>query len=130
MKDLSAFATPSLDLDLGHGREISIPPPSASDGARLGALTTIGTAVGTGEIDDQTLAMFKELAKDTSDKDLQRLALGPALDEMIAEDWPAADIQLAATYATYYWVFGEATADAIIESQAGDTGKYRRRGRN
>ena len=130
MKDLSAFATPSLDLNLGHGREVSVPPPSASDGARLGALTTVGTALGTGEVDDQTLEMFKELAKDTSDKDLQRLALGPALDEMIAKDWPSSDIQLAATYATYYWVFGEATADAILESQAGESGKSRRRGKS
>lgn len=130
MKDLSAFATPTLDLNLGHGRSVSIPPPTASDGAKLAALTTVGTAVGTGHIDETTLEMFRELAKDTEEKDLQRLALGTALDEMIAQDWPGPDIQLAATYATYYWTFGEATADAILESQAGETGKARRRGKN
>lgn len=130
MKDLSAFATPALELNLGHGRTVTIKPPTASDGAKLGALTTVGTALGTGEIDETIVAMFKELSIGLGEKDLQRLALGTALDDMIEQDWPAADIRLAATYATYYWVMGEATADAILEAQAGETGKARRRGKN
>lgn len=132
MKDLSAYAAPTLDINLGRGRKVSITPPSAEDGAKLGALVTLGAAVATNDVNATVQAMAKTLLEDYDDPaDLARLALGNAYDQMISEGWPGKDIETVQTYATYYWTFGEETADQILDSkERAPRGKDRRRGRN
>lgn len=132
MKDLSAYAAPTLDINLGRGRKVSITPPSAEDGAKLGALVTLGAAVATNDINDAVKGMAKSLLEDYDDpSDLARLALGDAYDYMIEQGWPGKDIETVQTYATYYWTFGEETADQILDSKGkAPSGKDRRRGRN
>lgn len=132
MKDLSAYAAPTLDINLGRGRKVSITPPSAEDGAALGALVTLGAAVATNDVNDTVKAMANKLLEDYNDPaDLARLALGDAYDYMVEQKWPAKDIETVRTYATYYWTFGEETADQILSSkEKAASGKDRRRGRN
>jgi len=131
MKDLSAFAADTLDINLGRGRRISIEPPSAADGAKLAALVTLGAAVATNDVNDTVTAMAQDMMKDLDQEGLHRLAVGDAYDAMIEQGWPGKDVETVCTYATYYWTFGEDTADQILESRdKGPRGKRRRRGKN
>ena len=131
MKDLSAFAADTLDINLGRGRKVSIDPPSAADGAKLAALVTLGAAVATNDVNDGVSAVAQNLLKDLDTEGLHRLAVGDAYDTMLEQGWPGKDVETVCTYATYYWTFGEDTADQILESrEKGPRGKLRRRGRN
>ena len=131
MKDLSAFAADTLDINLGRGRKVSIDPPSAADGAKLAALVTLGAAVATNDVNDGVNAVAQNLLKDLDAEGLHRLAVGDAYDTMLEQGWPGKDVETVCTYATYYWTFGEDTADQILESrEKGPRGKLRRRGRN
>lgn len=131
MKDLSAFAADTLDINLGRGRKVSIDPPSAADGAKLAALVTLGAAVATNDVNDGVNAIAQNLLKDLDTEGLYRLAVGDAYDTMLEQAWPGKDVETVCTYATYYWTFGEDTADQILESrEKGPRGKLRRRGRN
>ena len=132
MKDLSAYAADALELNMGRGRKVTVEPPSAEDGAKLGVLVTLGAAVATNDVNDTVKAMAKNLLEDYEDPaDLARLALGAAYDYMVEQKWPSKDIETVRTYATYFWTFGEETADQILESKGrGGSGKDRRRGRN
>ena len=131
MKDLSAFAADTLDINLGRSRRISIEPPSAADGAKLAALVTLGAAVATNDVNDTVTAMAQDMMKDLDQEGLHRLAVGDAYDVMIEQGWPGKDVETVCTYATYYWTFGEDTADQILESrERGPRGKRRRRGKN
>lgn len=131
MKDLSAFAADTLDINLGRGRKVSIDPPSAADGAKLAALVTLGAAVATNDVNDGVNAIAQNLLKDLDTEGLHRLAVGDAYDTMLEQGWPGKDVETVCTYATYYWTFGEDPADQILESrEKGPRGKLRRRGRN
>ena len=83
MKDLSAFAADTLDINLGRGRKVSIEPPSAADGAKLAALVTLGAAVATNDVNDGVNAIAQNLLKDLDTEGLHRLAVGTAYDTKI-----------------------------------------------
>lgn len=133
VKDLSAFAAPTLDLNMGRGRIVHIAPPSAESGAKLAAIVTLASAVAAGDISDSVRSQYNQMLQDMDQEDLDRIAVGGEYDRMVAEGWPSNDIRTVCQYATFYWVFGESTADAILNAEKSDgatPGKARRRGRN
>ena len=137
VKDLSAFATPTLDVNLGRGREVSIHPPSVKDGAVLAAITTLGASIATGEVPETAKAMFEATAADLTEEDAKRLAVGDRYDWMVEQGWAWPDIDTVCRYATFYWVFGEAIADQIMDAEQSEkkgkkatSGKSRGRGKN
>lgn len=137
VKDLSAFATPTLDINLGRGREVSINPPSVKDGAALATITTIGSGISSGEVSQAAQDMFNTTVADMTEEDLKRLAVGDRYDWMVEQGWAWTDIETVCRYATFYWVYGESIADQIMQAErdqaAGKkagSGKRRGRGRN
>lgn len=137
VKDLSAFATPALDLSLAPGREVTIYPPSVKDGAALAAITTLGAAIATGDVPQATTEMFHSTVGDMEEADVKRLAVGAAYDWMVEQSWPWSDINMVCQYATFYWVYGEQVADQILDAERSrkrgkkvGSGKSRGRGKS
>lgn len=115
MKDLTEYLSPGLKLPVG-GKEYVVPDPSYEDGLRLAALVTFGLrSMGdpNAEIDEETVGQLRGV------KDVQRLALGPVLDEMIADGRTGKEIALAGQFAMYAHVLGETAAEAMFETLHG-----------
>lgn len=117
MKDLSSFLSPNLDIKLGD-RTYSVPPPCYKTGLVLAAVLDVSTAA----VNGQTVPQATQDLFDSFDKgrDIGELSLTPKVLEQMREDGvPAPDITMATRYALYYWVLGEASADAITLAQHG-----------
>ncbi|KMM44858.1 hypothetical protein CWIS_13570 [Cellulomonas sp. A375-1] len=115
MKDLTEYLSPGLKIPVG-GKEYVVPDPSYEDGLRLAALVTFGLrSMGDpeAEIDEDTVGKLRGV------KDVQRLALGPVLDDMIADGRTGKEIALAGQYAMYAHVLGELAAQAMFETLHG-----------
>lgn len=143
LKDLSQYLTPNLELKVADKTYV-VPPPSKDAGLKLAAVNAVGVAAfvsmqdqcptcgrsGSPEIPESTQAIFDSL----SDVDLGELSLGPAYQQMLADDVPGPHIDTLAMYALYYWTLGEETADQIMEAQApakgGSAPKARSRSRS
>lgn len=134
VKDLSAFATPALDIRLRPGREVKVQPPSVADGAALAAITTLGAAIATGEVSQETTDAFQSTVSDMTEEDAKRLAVGDRYDWMVEQGWAWPDIDVVCRYATFYWVYGERIADQIMaaeqdQKQGKQVGSGKARGR-
>lgn len=137
VKDLSAFVTPSLDIRLRAGREVSIAPPSVQAGASLAAITTLGAAITTGEVSDEAVEQYQATVSGMTEADVKRLAVGDRYDWMVSEGWSFKDIDVVCRYATFYWVFGERVADTVMATELSEqhgkkapSGKSRGRGKS
>ena len=135
VKDLSAFATPALDIRLRPGREVKVQPPSVADGAALASITTLGAAIATGEVSQETADAFQSTVGDMTEEDAKRLAVGDRYDWMVEQGWAWPDIEVVCRYATFYWVYGEQVADQIMAAERKQgkqvgSGKSRGRGKN
>lgn len=128
-KKLAAFITKDLILDLGE-HTYRVKPPSRDTGKLLTAINVVGVSTmqaalgGTcptcgrpseAEIDPEIQA----LADTAENKELGELSLGKdVLDQMIADGLDGATIDTMSLYAMYFWLMGEAVADAILEQKA------------
>lgn len=132
VKDLSAFLAPDLELVWGD-RTFRVPPPSKDVGLKLAAVHAGGVAAylayadacpscGRSGAPDSLPEDTQALLESIKDTDLGVLSLGPAYQQMIEAEVPGADIDMFALYALYYWVIGEASADAILAAQHGGGG--------
>jgi hypothetical protein len=126
VKDLTAWLTPDLTLNLG-GRTYTVRPPTVEMGLNLTALNVAGVAGYLAvqgacptcgrteplEITDDINTRYEAL-KDTP---LGVLSLGQDVyEQMVTDALPEKHIDTAALYAMYYWTMGEKTADKILES--------------
>lgn len=137
VKDLSAFATPALEIRLRPGREVTIQPPNVKDGALLAMITTLGSAIATGEVGDSVDETLQSTIEGMTEEDVKRLAVGDEYDRMVSENWPWPDINTVCQYAAFHWVYGEHVADQIMSAQASlrpgkkvGSGKSRGRGKS
>lgn len=137
VKDLSAFATPALEISLRPGRKVSVQPPTVADGAALAAITTLGAAIADGGVSDATLSAYQSTVEGMTEEDAKRLAVGDRYDWMVEQGWAWPDIDVVCRYATFYWVYGEQIADQIMAAEQDQkkgkkvgSGKSRGRGKN
>lgn len=128
-KDLTNYFAPALQLPYG-GKTYEVQPPTKDTGLKLAAINAAGVATyaavleacptcgrsGSPAIPDETLTLIESI----KDVDLGRLSLGEDVyAEMISDEVPGPHLDQMALYAMYFWVMGEATADAIFEAQTG-----------
>lgn len=137
VKDLSAFATPALEIRLRPGREVTIQPPNVKDGALLAMITTLGTSIVTGGGEENVDEALQATIEGMTEEDVKRLAVGDEYDRMVKEGWPWPDINTVCQYATFHWVYGEHVADQIMSAQPSSkqskkvgSGKSRGRGKS
>ncbi|MEV6033565.1 hypothetical protein AB0L65_20590 [Nonomuraea sp. NPDC052116] len=90
-KDLDSFFDPTLKLPVG-GKTYVIPPPSAEVGLLCQRLMHASMAVQAGQdVDEDGLNQLAEtVLDDDQEKDLYQRILGPAWDELLADQvvWP------------------------------------------
>lgn len=119
VKDLADYLAPDLQLAY-RGKVYTVAPPSKDDGLRLAAINAFGLNF-SGDQDEARAAIGPKLsalwdAMAEDEAELGPISLGAAYDEMVADGMPGPHLDTYAQYALYYWVLGEATADAIMES--------------
>jgi hypothetical protein len=102
----------SLRLPI-DGRTYTIPAPSAQTGLRVQAIVQVAaTAAGGGEVDEQALG-------DAAEMDLYRDLLGPAYDDMLADNvsWPALK---HAARTVIVWIVQDVEAAERVWASGGD----------
>ena len=119
VKDLADYLAPDLKLAY-RGKVYTVAPPSKDDGLRLAAINAFGLNF-SGDQEEARAAIGPRLsalwdAMAEEDAELGPISLGAAYDEMVADGMPGPHLDTYAQYALYYWVLGEATADAIMDS--------------
>lgn len=113
MKDFNRYLPANLDLTLGE-HTYSVKPPTKKVGVQLAALL----ATSMNRLKGEPPSAEDKAAIDGIPDDLEvgRLSLGnDVYDQMLADDQPGAWMDRAASYALWYWVMGEAAADAMAE---------------
>lgn len=106
--NLDPYADEPLTLTIA-GREWTVAPPNAADGAKITAIMTYSEVAATNPDQIPNLPAFIRQAVDTLDSndDLYRLALGPTYDEMVdSGQVPYALLQAAGRAAAFYWHTG------------------------
>lgn len=117
LKDLTEYFVADLDLPY-RGKVYSCPPPSQHNGLVLAAIVAAGTNIYAGQAPDAATQALLDSLDDTSD--ISRISLGEtAYDQMVADNVPGPHIAQLGSYAMYYWVLGEPTADAMFASLYG-----------
>lgn len=113
MKDFNRYLPANLDITLGE-HTYSIKPPTKKVGTQLAALLATSMNRLKGEQpSEQDRAALESIPDDL---EVGRLSLGDAVyDQMLADEQPGAWMDRAATYALWYWVMGEAAADAMAD---------------
>lgn len=122
MKDFNRYLPKNLDIALGE-HTYSIKPPTKKVGVQLAALLATSMSRFNGqEPSEEDKATLESIPDDL---EVGRLSLGSDVyDQMLADGQPGAWIDRVASYALWYWVMGEAAADAmaerILSSQSND----------
>lgn len=121
-KDLRGHRTPPLELLWDDGRVFVVQPPNA----RRGELLAKGIAWGIAAVQHPEQATQDKMAAELGEEYLtqlggeyviEKLALGEdTWQEMFDAGLSLVDIQFLARYAAFFWVFGEAAADALDNS--------------
>lgn len=129
IKDLSAYLQPSLEI-AWQDRVFVIHPPSKDVGLKLAAINAAGIATylsisdacptcGRAGAPDELPQETQDIVAALRNVDLGELSLGKAYQEMIEEEVPGPHVDRFALYAMYYWVIGEESADALMDTVYG-----------
>jgi hypothetical protein len=103
-EDLGGLIADELRLPI-RGRTYVVPSPSAADGLRVQRITTLAARVIAGGE-----AVDTQLLDDEQEIDLYRLALGPAYEQLLADEVPWTALRHAALTAVTWIATDEATA--------------------
>lgn len=115
-RDYDDFTNASLRLPI-KGKTYTIPSPNAATGLLCQRLLAMGASAALGvEADDDTV---DAILSDDDEKDLYTRLLGPAWDEMIADEIPWMIMQHAGTTAMVWVVQGWAAAEEYWNRQGG-----------
>lgn len=118
-EDLAAYISGGFELPVA-GRTYTIPAPVARDGLWLQALldglesVVLTRAIG---------AANKAVLEDEQERGAYQMALGPAYDEMLANDVPWPALKHAGMTAWLYWTRGEEAAERYWTQPRTDQGK-------
>lgn len=117
-RELREFFDGSLRLPIG-GKVYVVPPISATDGLWATHFMELGIAAAAGQdLDPRDIEKLK--LDDDDERDLYERVLGPALEEMRADnvDWPS--ITRAGQTAFIFFTQGEEAATRIWEGASGE----------
>lgn len=106
-EDLAAFLAPGFDLPVG-GKRYRISAPPARDGLWLqGVMDAAEQQLFAGSVSAST----KTVLADDQERTAFQMALGPAFDEMLADEIPWPVLKHAAVTAILYWTRDKAAAE-------------------
>lgn len=100
------------------GKTYTVPWPSRRRGLRMTALANLGWRAAANEkLTDAELAEL-EISGDDMESDFERMTLGPALDEMTADDVSDFVVQKIARDAFYCFTSSDQLADLVLQGEA------------
>lgn len=129
-KDLQSYFRPNLELPVGDVT-YSVPPPTREVGLKMTAVAAFGMAqvtagrgmcptcgrTGEAEMSDD----IRDLLKSMEDMSVAELTLTPTVVAQMEKDGVPEDAQdMMGQYALYFWIYGEATADAMFDATLGN----------